>query len=86
MYLYGNERLSKDVLNHKWFNIVYEDFYCLNNDLMLSFNFDNLVKYSQYNSFKKIIMNIIVYRLNDDDIKDLKNVFIYFDFWAWWDY
>ena len=77
---YENERLSaKEVLNHKWFNIVYEDFYCLNNDLMLSFNFDNLVKYSQYNSFKKIILNIIVYRLNDDDIKDLKNVFFYFD-------
>jgi calcium-dependent protein kinase len=77
---FENERLSaKDVLSHKWFNIVYDDFYSLNNDLMLSFNFDNLVKYSHYNSFKKIILNIIVYRLNDDDIKDLKNIFFFFD-------
>ena len=78
---FEKERLSaKEILSHKWFNIIYEDFYSLKSDSMLSFNFDNLIKYSQYNSFKKIILNIIIYRLNDDVIKDLKNIFFICDF------
>ena len=67
-------RLSaKEVLNHLWFKIIDNNYFPFN------YNVENVFKYTEYETFKKMILNFIAFRLNDDEVKDLKNLFYFFD-------
>ena len=67
-------RLSaKEVLNHPWFKIIDNNYFPFN------YNFGNLFKFSKFDIFKKMILNYIAFNLNEEDVKDLKNVFYFFD-------
>ena len=67
-------RLSaKEVLNHPWFKIIDNNYFPFN------YNVENLFKFSKFETFKKMILNFIAFNLNEDDVKDFKNVFYFFD-------
>ena len=75
MLIQENERFSaKEVLAHPWFKIV-------NNikNQKINIDFDVFKKYTEENTFKKIILNYIATRLNEKEIDDLKILFQKFD-------
>ena len=66
---------SSEVLAHPWLRIIQEDKMNINLNLDLSF----LKSYKNVNTFKKIILNFIASRLNENDINDLNKLFEMFD-------
>ena len=68
-----NRLSAKEILKHPWFKIL-ED----NND-NYNFNMDKIVNYVKLGTFQKMVLNYIASRLSEDEIKDLKKLFILFD-------
>ena len=68
-------RLSaQEVLNHPWFNII-NKVNCVN----LDFDIETFVKYVNSNKLKKMVLTFIAARINDDEVKHLKDIFKAFD-------
>ena len=75
MLVYEEERYTaKEVLAHPWFNLV-------NNikDKKLNIDFNVFKKYTEENNLKKIIHYFIATRLNEEEIKELNELFKKFD-------
>ncbi len=70
-----NERISaEDILKHEWFKKV-EVIERKN----LNFDIDKFSNYVQMNKLKKMVFTFITSRLNDIELKDIKNAFLQFD-------
>ena len=70
-----NQRFSaKEVLSHPWFKIINDS---KENKLNIDFNF--FKKYSEENTLKKIVLYFIATKLNEEEIKELKQTFKNFD-------
>ena len=69
-----NRLTAQEVLNHPWFNIINKND-CVN----LDFNIDNFIKYVNSNKLKKMVITFIAARLNEDEVKNLKEIFTVFD-------
>jgi len=75
MICFEKERYNgKEVLAHPWFKIISNK-----NFKNLSIDFTVFKNYAQENQFKKIILYFIATRLNEKEIKELKEIFKKFD-------
>jgi calcium-dependent protein kinase len=62
---------AEQVLNHNWVSNLAPN----SQDIVLDLNIDNLKWYTNANKLKKAVLVFIASRLNDSDIKDLKEIF-----------
>ena len=70
-----DQRISADdILNHEWFKKV-EVIERKN----LNFDIEQFCNYVQMNKLKKMVLTFITSRLNDIEVKDIKNIFLEFD-------
>ncbi len=70
-----NHRISiDDILNHDWFKKVE-----IIERKNINFDIQKFINYIQMNKFKKMVFTFITSRLNDCEVKDIKNIFKEFD-------
>jgi calcium-dependent protein kinase len=76
MLVEPSQRLTAEqVLSHIWVAKQAPN----SEECLLLLNIDTLKTYSQSNKFKKAVLTFIASRLNDDEIKTLKDIFICLD-------
>lgn len=66
---------AEQVLAHKWVSSLAPN----SSESIIYFNTENLASYSKISKVKKAVLTFIASRLKDDDIKRLKDLFMYLD-------
>lgn len=70
---------SSEVLAHPWLRIIQENKINTNININLNRDLSFLKSFKNANTFKKIILNFIASRMNENDINDLNKLFEMFD-------